>query len=208
MCGPFDTADWRSEPLQYTLEGLNIGRHQVIQYWERPIMWRLASNATRHRGRVLEVGFGLGISADYIVEFGCDEYWVIEAHPGIAERARKWGKKQRVAVTVLEGYWQSLIADLPVFDGILFDTFPLSPDESSKNHYAFIPLARRLLAPGGFFTYYSDETRHFRAEHLHLILRNYNKIELSIVESLNVPASCEYWRHDHMVIPCLSEPRL
>jgi spermidine synthase len=204
----FDPSNWQSQPLTFTEQGLEVGHFQVMQYWEAPIMQQLAAFATRRRGRVLEVGFGLGISADFAISLGCTEYVIVEAHPLIAATAREWAARQTTTVTVVDGFWQDRIHQLGAFDGIIFDTFPLHEGEQSKNHFPFIPVARTLLSPGGFFTYYSDETRDFRSEHLRLIFENFNCVELACVDNLVVPPSCRYWKDDHMVIPCLSRPRI
>jgi guanidinoacetate N-methyltransferase len=203
----FGASIWKEQNVVYSEYGLDIGPHQVMQYWERPIMRQLAFYATRKRGRILELGFRLGISADYIMEFGCDDYWVVEPHPKIATEARAWGGKQSTPVTVIEDFWQNVLESLGRFDGIVFDTFPLDPKEKTKNHYAFIPVAATLLKDGGAVTYYSDETRNFRLEHLDIIFEHFNRVEFAVVDNLSVPECCNYWRADHMVIPCLSWPR-
>jgi guanidinoacetate N-methyltransferase len=202
-----DPLGWRHEVVSYTEIGINVGHFQVMQYWERPIMRQLAAFATRNRGRILEIGFGLGISADCVMEFGCDEYVIIEAHPTIAAKARAWAEEQSTHVSVVEDFWQNVILTLGQFDGIIFDTYPMREEEKSKNHFPFIPVARRILRPEGVCTYYSDETRQFRPDHLQLILDNFDRVELSCVDNLIVPEACEYWKYDHMVIPCLSKPR-
>lgn len=203
-----DPLDWRHAELSYTADGLNIGNFQVMQYWELPIMRQLALFATRGKGRVLEIGFGLGISANYVMQCGCSEYVIVEAHPEVAAKARDWAQQQSTRVTVVEEFWQNIINTLGSFDGVIFDTYPMRDDERSKNHYPFIPIAKTLLNKEGVVTYYSDETREFRQDHLRLILDNFDCVELCCVNNLIVPDSCEYWKHDHMVVPCLSKPRL
>ena len=203
----FDAPRWKNRPVSFTAVGLDVGTEQVMQYWERPLMRQLALYATRRGGRVLEIGFGLGISADYIMEFGCDSYCVVEAHPAIAERARDWGRRQAVPVTVVEDFWQNVMDTLGTFDGVLFDTYPVDSDAAANSYRSFLPVAHKVLCADGALTYYSEETRAFSAAHLALILEHFNHIEFTVVEDLQVPGDCRYWKHDHMVAPCLSRPR-
>lgn len=194
--------DWAAMDVTYTQAGLYIGGHQVMQYWELPLMRKLAELVAGNGGEILEVGFGLGLSATEICSYPIQSYTVIEAHPVVADKAREWGRDQSIPVTVIEAMWQDVIADMPAaFDGICFDTYPLDESERGRNHFAFIPAARQLLRPGGRLTYYSDETIDFRKEHLDLLLHNFARIELHNVQDLEPPAGCDYWQQDHMIIP-------
>jgi guanidinoacetate N-methyltransferase len=197
------TADaWSTMEVRVTDSELTIGGWQVMQTWEEPLMDVLASEVTTRGGDILEVGFGLGISAGQIIEKGCQSYTVIEAHPEIAENARKWGARQAVPVEVIEGTWQAVTPTLDRhFDGILFDTFPLTPEERGRNHFAFIPIAPRLLREGGMLVHYSDETVDFRMEHLRLLLESFNEVRLIRVDGLEPPPDCEYWSSSQMIIP-------
>lgn len=203
----FDSPTWRATPLTYDADGLLVGGLQVMQHWEQPLMKRLAQYATRNRGRVLEIGFGLGISAQEIMTSGCNEYVVVEAHPEIAKQARAWGERQPVRVTVIEDFWQNVVRDLGRFDGILFDTYPINDDPRSNNYHRFLPVAHNLLAPNGGITYYTEDTREFRAEHIALLLRHFELIEFSVVNDLAPPPTCRYWKHDHMIVPYVRNPR-
>ena len=203
----FDAPRWKNQPVNFTPLGLDVGTEQVMQYWERPLMRQLARYATRRGGRVLEIGFGLGISADYIMEFGCEAYWVVEPHPAIAARARDWGRRQTVPITVVEDFWQNAIDALGKFDGILFDTYPVDSDAAANSYRSFLPVGHKVLCADGYLTYFSEETRAFSPAHLALILDHFNSVEFAVVEDLQVPPDCRYWKHDHMVVPCLSRPR-
>lgn len=203
----FDAPRWKNQRLSFTALGLDVGTDQVMQYWEGPLMRQLARYATRRGGHVLEIGFGLGVSADHIIGFGCDAYCVVEPHPAIAERARDWGRRQAVPVTVVEDFWQNVIEELGRFDGVLFDTYPVDSDAAANSYRSFLPVAHKVLGPDGALTYFSEETRAFSAAHLALILEHFNCVEFAVVEDLQVPADCRYWKHDHMVAPCLSRPR-
>jgi len=69
-----DKERWNKEQANFTNAEAGDGRgemliidgHPVMSQWEQPYMAQLASVATRNGGRVLEVGFGLGLSATAI----------------------------------------------------------------------------------------------------------------------------------------------
>lgn len=200
--------EWRHFKAELTDHELKIGDWQVMQDWERPIMEALARAVTQNRGDILEIGFGMGISASEILKNGCHSYTVVEAHPVVAQHAREWGARQEIPVTVVEEFWQDVLPSLPQhFDGILFDTYPLSATERSKNHYDFIPLAANWLKTDGVFTYYSDEKLPFRPEHLACIFESFSEVTLIRVDGLEPPADCEYWQEDYMILPVCRNPR-
>ena len=87
---PEEQADWKEaaptrDPHKDTLHVLG---HPVMSGWERPYMRALAEIATAKGGRVLELGFGLGLSASYIQEHHPDEHVIIEMNHAIAETDR------------------------------------------------------------------------------------------------------------------------
>lgn len=193
---------WREMPVELNDSELRIGDWQVMQAWEEPLMEALAREATARGGDILEVGYGMGISAEKILAHGCRSYTVIEIHPVIAEAARSWAAKQDVPCTVLEGAWQDVVPTLAAnFDGILFDTYPLSAEERGKNHFPFIEIAPTLLRENGLFVCYSDDTVSFRTEHLELLLTHFDEVKLVKVTDLQPVEGCEYWSESHMVIP-------
>ncbi len=199
---PEKAADWGQFKVDLNEKELLIGDWQVMQAWEQPLMKALAREVTWNRGDILEVGFGMGISAHEIMSCGCSSHTIIEAHPVVAQHARDWAAQQKVPVTVLEGFWQDVIPALTrKFDGILFDTYPLKPEERSMNHYSFIPAAVDLLQPSGVLTYYSDEKIPFRPEHLDLIFQSFREVKLLWVDGLIPPEDCEYWQEKYMIIP-------
>lgn len=194
--------EWNQFKVDFNDQELKIGDWQVMQAWEAPIMKVLAQEVTWNQGDILEIGFGMGISAGQIMAYGCHSYTIIEAHPVVAQYAREWGARQAVPVTVLEGFWQDVVPGLTdTFDGILFDTYPLSPEERGMNHYSFIPVSVNLLKKGGVLTYYSDEKLPFRQTHLDLIFKSFQEVKLIYVDGLTPPDDCEYWQENYMIIP-------
>lgn len=205
---PRSPDDWREFPVVDGEGELLIGGWQVMQEWERPLMSVLANAVAGMDRDVLEVGWGMGISASEIASIGCRSYSVIEAHPVIAERAHAWGQEQPFPVRVIEGLWQDVVGSLDrQFDSILFDTYPLSAMERGQNHFEFIPFAAALLRQDGVFTAYSDETLDFRSSHLRLLFDSFSEVRLIRVDNLVPPLDCEYWSESTMVIPVASKPR-
>ena len=121
---------------------------------EEPYMHALASALTEAggTGRVLEIGFGLGLSARHLTALGVRQHVVIEPNHGVfnASLVHAFEVAPRTAFTPVLGFWQEVSPQLrtAAFDGILFDAFPDAADES------FFREARRLLRPGGVLTFF------------------------------------------------------
>jgi guanidinoacetate N-methyltransferase len=210
-------SEYRALKAEYGDHELTIAGFQVMQDWERPIMRALAQEAARSKGHVLEVGFGMGISADYLIEAGCERYTVIEAHPTVLDEFERWATKQRVPVEAVEGFWQDVIDDLGAFDGILFDTYPASaatypgkpptatkessPAVESRPYLHFIPKASEHLNPGGAFTFFTSFAEALPREHTDLLNRYFSEVRTYHVDGLDPPETCEYWQESKMVVP-------
>lgn len=73
-------------------------------------------------GNVLDIGFGLGYSANYIYE-NVGNYTCIEVNPTIYESALKWAK-DKPNVNIIYGDWVNIIPTMTQkFDGIFMDTY-------------------------------------------------------------------------------------
>ncbi len=196
---------WCSAPGRWDDDGLAIGDQQVIQYWERPVMETMGQVVARNGGHVLEIGFGLGMSARAIGQGRIERYTVIEAHPEIARRAQAWAKGLPVPATVMEGFWQNLVNDLPAgsFDGILFDTCPIDESERDIWYRAFIPHAGRLLRPGGIFTYYAHQAAPAPLRDQWLLARHFSTIQEPIVVDVTPTQDCQYWQQSTLLVPVI-----
>merc|ERR1712224_133444 len=64
-------ATWKESQIDLTDESLKIQGHPVMEAWEHPYMKSLAKIATSKGGCVLELGFGMSISANYIHNYVC-----------------------------------------------------------------------------------------------------------------------------------------
>ncbi len=208
---PDQLEEWKtaSPVIDPFSETLHLSGHPVMSGWERPYMRKLAeiSTSKAQSGKVLELGFGLGISAGFIQEYSPAEHVIIEMNQSIAELGRQFATRQATPVTILEGMWQDVVPQLPSnsFQGILFDTYPLTEEEVDVIFHPFLPHAHRLLAPGGILTYYSDEATWFSDDHLGA-LRNagFTKITGVLCE-VPVPPDCQYWRQNTILAPIVEK---
>lgn len=197
---------WRAAPALVDGHSLQISGHPVMEDWEAPYMRQLAAIATAQGGHVLEIGFGMGISAAFVDAAEIDRHTIVEANHDVAEMAREFGRDARRRTVVLEGFWEELIDTIPddSVDGILFDAYPLA-DAEIMNQAHFASTAYRKLRPGGVFTYFSDEVRRFRAPHLQSLLEaGFARSNISgEVVAVQPPANCRYWNATTILAPVL-----
>ncbi|MEM7587773.1 MAG: AMP-binding protein, partial [Acidobacteriota bacterium] len=193
---------------QYDDSQLIIHDQQVMQDWERPYMKDMARVVTASGGDVLEVGFGMGISATYIQELGARSYTVIECNDDVIDRFERWrGDYPDRDIRLLRGRWQDVTDQLGRYDGVFFDTYPLDEAEflDAVQHQItfaenFIPVAASCLREGGVFSYYSNEIDSLGRRHQRLILEHFRSFEVSVTRDLAPPADCNYWWADSMVV--------
>lgn len=203
----FKKKDWSNAKAEFSNSDLKIFGYAVMEDWETPYMQELANIASKNGGIVLELGFGMGISAKFIQEHDIQKHIIIEANKEVAEKAREFGKKASHVVEVIEGFWESVIEEIldNSLDGILFDTYPLTEIEIYQNHFNFFPFAFRKLKIGGVFTYYSDEINDFGDVHIKKLQEagfKKNNICKNITK-VKPPKDCEYWKADAILAPII-----
>lgn len=198
---------WKQASTVYTNSTLTICGHPVMESWEEPYMKLLAEIVSKNKGVILEIGFGMGISAMYIQQHNPSLHIIIEANESVSKKAQAFSNQQKNTVLVLSGFWEEVTKHLPPesINGILFDTYPLSEDEIHSNHFPFFAEAFRLLKNNGILTYYSDEAYDFSEKHkekLHAAGFTDIKKEVCQVEP---PQSCLYWKDKTIVAPIVKK---
>ena len=198
---------WGASRAEYDDRQLVIEGQQVMQDWERPLMEAMARIVTASHGDVLEVGFGMGISATCIQELGVRSHTIIEFNEDVIRQFEAWrGGYPGRDIRLVHGRWEAVADQLGSYDGVFFDTYPTDEREFVEhvlNNVTFaehfLPTAARCLREGGVFTYYTNEIDSFSRRHQRLVLRHFRSLELSVVRPLLPPADCNYWWADSMM---------
>ena len=115
------TLTFESDRIYYYDEEFS-DNFEVMMDWESPLMSASAAYVCQNGGDILEIGFGMGISAGYIQSHSINSHTIIENHPDIIPRAQAWasGKSN---VTIVTGSWYEVKGNLPTYDGLFYDTF-------------------------------------------------------------------------------------
>ncbi|XP_008780894.1 protein arginine N-methyltransferase 2 [Phoenix dactylifera] len=125
----------------------------VMMAWERPLMEAHARAicGSGGGGRVLNIGFGMGLVDEAIQRYKPLEHTIVEAHPEVRDRMLRlgWGEKENVKIVF--GRWQDVLSQLGSYDGIFFDTYG-EYYEDLRQFHQHLP---RLLKPGGIYSYFN-----------------------------------------------------
>lgn len=185
-----DAESWSAAEIEQDENRLSIGGHQVMDAWETPIMHGMVESSLKHlvgthKPKVLELGWGMGISGKHYVEKGVN-YTVVEANKVIAEQARDTLGENG---TVIESLWQDTSFEPGSFDIIFFDVYYTTHDQERDYLADVLDFFRPLLTENGILTYFlgNDEL------HIPKVLNHgYPRVLCEYIEGFEVPADCSY----------------
>jgi hypothetical protein len=122
----------------------------VMMSWEQDLMKQHAMRVTQQGGDILEIGFGMGISAQYIQDFGCTTHTIVEHHPDVLTQLQEWAT-DKPNVKIIQGDWFELqdVICQNLYDGIWYDA-DCNNSPSFKR-----AIVDRALKPNGIFTYFA-----------------------------------------------------
>ena len=95
---------------------------EVMMNWEDPLMSASAAYVTKNGGDILEIGFGMGISAGYIQSHSINSHTIVENHPQIITKAQAWAS-DKSNVNIVTGSWYDNLNNLSTYDGVSYDTY-------------------------------------------------------------------------------------
>lgn len=183
---------------------------EIMEDWQIPVMKEMAAIATASHGDVLEVGFGRGVSSQFIQDNGVKSHTIVECNDHIFEDLNKWKTRYPDRdIRPVRGMWQDVVGQLGMFDGIFFHTYPLNEEEhqeyvvKSKTFAEhFFPTAAAHLRDGGIFTYLTNEIDSFSRGHQRLVFKYFSSFWLKVVGPLDIPEQCidTLWADSMVVI--------
>lgn len=142
------TLIFEEDKIYYTDQGVEF---EVMMNWEDSIMKASADYVCENGGDILEIGFGMGIAADYIQANNVNSHTIIDNHPQVIEKLKAWAKN-KTNVTIVEGDWYSVKDSLATYDGIFYDTW------GDDNVNSFTTVLPTLIKSGGKTTWWNNFT--------------------------------------------------
>ena len=157
---------------------------EVMMDWEHPIMSASAAYVTQGGGDILEIGFGMGISAGYIQSHSISSHTIIENHPQIVEKLNTWanGKSN---VNIISQSWSDVTGSLSTYDGIFYDV------DFDDNWNLFSSSLSSLTKSGTkitFFNTHKEEKNSFNIE------TTYQQVTVN-------PPDCQYFSGNTYYMP-------
>jgi hypothetical protein len=122
--------DERGQEILYDDKGC----HQVMMEWEKPYM-EFCVDKLKPKGRVLEIGFGLGYSATKIAACkDVTEHVIIECSPTVWERMEKF-LHENPKSSLVKGRWQDVMYTCGKFDCVFFDDYSTEEDTTRGDDF-------------------------------------------------------------------------
>lgn len=146
---------FESNSIYYLDETSPTGKREVMMSWEDPIMAASAQYVAENGGNILEIGFGMGISANYIQSYSPTSHIIVEIHPDIIPIAQAWAEG-KPGVQILQGDWyqiRELISQNGPYDGVFHDTY----GDINRRH--IVDFCTSIIKPGGRFTLWNMFSR-------------------------------------------------
>jgi guanidinoacetate N-methyltransferase len=102
----------------------NGDSHTIMHVGETLYMEKLAELVTKNGGHILEIGFGMHISADFIQSNpNVKSHTIIEVHPEIYNKGLEWAKDKPNVELILGDWIDILPLKNKLFDGVFYDPY-------------------------------------------------------------------------------------
>ena len=197
-----------NQKLTYTEDGrlLDENGNAVMMDWETPIMEKSAEIICKKGGKILNVGFGMGLVDSFIEKYDIQEHWIIEPHLDVYTKILEDGWHLNPRVRIMYGDWQWYVKYMPKFDGIYIDTW-------DEEIYDFLRNTPNMLKEDGILSFFNnprgdEQGLHMTKEHYDILSPmcniNYETIELEHVDGPEKQTAngAFYWHTDWKTYYC------
>ena len=131
-------------------------RSVVMDKGSKSLMDFYSTVVCQNRGHVLDVGFGMGFSAERMSQLA-DSYTCIEINKQVYNAATKWAEGKD-NVTIIYGDWLDVIPTLDCkFDGIFMDTYDDANYVKFEEYCKLIAKEGCILSIFNYFSFKSIE---------------------------------------------------
>ena len=157
------SASWRTERPRYSAAGLTVCGERVVARAERPLQAALAQLVCKFCSpgvRLLETGYGLGLTQSELRTSFRGEHWLIEGNRSLASRARRECGARAIVVW---DTWEHFVRITPSnhFRAVLFDPYVFAHQAQSDRWLDRFSVAARagaedlprILEPGGVLAF-------------------------------------------------------
>jgi len=167
---------FHSDKITVKLEEFENIEIPIMMTWEDSLMSASAAYVTENGGDILEIGFGMGISAGYIHSHSINSHTIVENHPDIIPKAMEWASNKS-NVTIISQSWYDVRDSLGTFDGVFYDTF------EDMNYKNFSSSLSTWTKNGTKVTFWNDDNG---KSNNHQIDSTYKEINISVPNSGSV----------------------
>jgi len=133
---------------------------QRMMEWEKPHMEAVVEKLNPS-GDVLEIGFGMGYSANAIQKFDINSHTIIEVDENTLKNLKEWAPLQKHKVNIIEGCWQYHLPSMTQkFDCFFFDDYPHPeyPCSADQNVlYFFHQIVQKNVKRGAKFSFFCSD---------------------------------------------------
>ena len=157
-----------SQSLTFTTDAILLSssisdQTQTYMDWEDKILSASAAYITQNGGDILEIGFGMGIAANYIQSHSINSHTIVENHPDLITKALSWASNKS-NVNIITGSWYDTLPvryvskngknwqNILIGDGVLYNTF------GDSHMFEFSSSLKSLVKPGGVATWWNSVT--------------------------------------------------